>query len=485
MNYVKFFYKKILENINSNNIFTREKNKIYRYSDIKKFLGSFNKKINKKQNIKICTLAHKSFFLYSSIISILLTKNIWIPLDEELPISILKYIIKISKVDLVLVDSKNEKKFLKLFKKNNLNYINIEKINYKKNYPVFLKSDMYKENDLAMIFFTSGSTGYPKGVKITNKNFISSLKGQINHIFKKINDKKLVFGDYHNTSFVISLNILFPCLFLKSKIFYAKNFQDKINPLNHINKHKVNCVVTLPSTIDRIKSFNNNFKNMNLHALLVCGEPFYYDSLNFIIHNLKPKNLFNCYGSTELSPWIFTYKFKSKDLKTIKKIGLVPIGREFFNVKYKVYNQELIVNGPMVNNYLDTLQNKFNHKKINNDIWFFTKDKIKKYDNLIYIIGRSDSVVKLRGFRVELRGIESKIREFEKISNCFVFLSKEKRKNIYAAIETKNKKILQELEFFLENNLPNYMIPKKYKIYSSFPKNKNEKIDRYKIKKKF
>ena len=43
----------------------------------------------------------------------------------------------------------------------------------------------------------------------------------------------------------------------------------------------------------------------------------------------KPKYLFNCYGSTELSPWVFSYKFNRKDLKDIKKIGLVPIGKNF------------------------------------------------------------------------------------------------------------------------------------------------------------
>lgn len=489
MSYIKFFYKKILENINSKNIFTKEKGKIYRYHDIKKFIFSFNEKIYKikdnKKNLKICTLASKSFCLYSSILGILLTKNVWVPLDEEVPINITSFIIKTTKVDLVLVDNKNEKRFSNFLKKNNLKYINVEKLDYKKSHPIFFQSSNYKEKDLAMIFFTSGSTGYPKGVMITNKNFISSLQGQITHIFEKVNDKKLIFGDYHNTSFVISLNILLPCLLLKSKIYPANKIEDKINPLNHIKKNKVNCIVTLPSTINRIKSFNNNFKDLNLHALLICGEPFYYDNLNFIINKLRPKNLFNCYGSTELSPWIFTYKFKSQDLDMIKQIGLVPIGKKFFNVKHQVINQELRVTGPMVNNYLKISQNKHNHKNVNNNIWFLTRDKIKMRKNLVYIIGRSDSVVKIRGFRIELRGIEAKIREFEGINNCFVFLPSTNSKSIVAAIETKNKKIIGKLEIFLSNNLPNYMLPKKYKIYTSFPKNKNEKIDRYQIKKIF
>ena len=44
-----------------------------------------------------------------------------------------------------------------------------------------------------MIFFTSGSSGYPKGVKITNLNFISSLDGQFKNIFYCLKNKKILY----------------------------------------------------------------------------------------------------------------------------------------------------------------------------------------------------------------------------------------------------------------------------------------------------
>ena len=66
--------------------------------------------------------------------------------------------------------------------------------------------------------------------------------------------------------------------------------------------------------------------DIKLNGLLICGETFYYDTLKFIISKIAPKHLFNCYGSTELSPWVFSYKFNPEDLNHIKKIGLVPIG---------------------------------------------------------------------------------------------------------------------------------------------------------------
>ena len=138
----------------------------------------------------------------------------------------------------------------------------------------------------------------------------------------------------------------------------------------------------------------------------MCGEPFFYDVLRFVNKRLKPQILFNAYGSTELSPWVFSYQYKKNDLEEIKKIGMVPIGTEYFNVKKRIKKDTLYVNGPMVNNYLKKENNKINHKNFSNKLWYLTNDKVKKIKNKLYIIGRSDSVVKIKGYRIELRGIE-------------------------------------------------------------------------------
>ena len=45
------------------------------------------------------------------------------------------------------------------------------------------------DDSIGKYLFTSGSTGMPKGVKISNENFVSSLNGQIKHIFSYLNEK--------------------------------------------------------------------------------------------------------------------------------------------------------------------------------------------------------------------------------------------------------------------------------------------------------
>ena len=100
-------------------------------------------------------------------------------------------------------------------------------------------------------------------------------------------------------------------------------------------------------------------------------------------------------------------------------------------------------------------------------------------------MGRSDTVVKLRGYRIELKGIEANIRALGEVTNCYVFLSEEKNKKLIAAIESKNKNIIKKLQSHLSQKLQQHMIPSNYIIYKNFPLNKNGKIDRQKIKKNF
>ena len=75
-------------------------------------------------------------------------------------------------------------------------------------------------------------------------------------------------------------------------------------------------------------------------------------------------------------------------------------------------------------------------------------------------------------------------RDFGKIKNCYVFLSKNKRK-IVAAIECHNKSIEKSLSHYLDKNIQPYMKPNFFKVYKQFPKNKNGKIDRLFLRKNY
>ena len=96
-----------------------------------------------------------------------------------------------------------------------------------------------------MIFFTSGSTSDPKGVAISYKSFIYSAFQQIKNLNYKKNSE--IFSDYHDSSFVMSLNIIFPAMYLSSCISPITDYYDRINPIDHIKRNKVSVLITVPS----------------------------------------------------------------------------------------------------------------------------------------------------------------------------------------------------------------------------------------------
>ena len=484
------FYKKLFKNLDYKGTFYRHYDQVYKYNDLKQFYLKFLNIVSYLPNNrnKICVLSEKSFELYATSISTVLSNNIWIPISQTLPQHRIFEMIDIISPDLFIIDNLNTLKKIKIknyLKKKKKNLITFEDI--KNSIPIReIKLPEYKENDLSMIFFTSGSTGKPKGVKITQGSYIFSLLGQIKNIYKE--NKNLIFGDYHDISFVISLNILCVCFYVKGQISPGINTKDILFPIEHIHKNKVNTIITVPTTINRIRHYYKKLnKSFVLKFLIICGEPFYFDLLEYIFKKNYSENIFNAYGSTELSPWGFCYKCNIKDKDKFKDEIIVPIGKPFKKVITRIIDNEFFIGGPLLSDgYIDKTENSKAFRLINGKRFYKTNDIALKKKDIYFIKGRKDNVVKLFGYRIDLSEIDIHLRKNNKIMNCFIFV-KEMSDNstvICAAIESKKVSKLKIIDG-LKKKLPNYMIPKEILIYDKFPTNKNNKMDRSIIKKDF
>ena len=484
--YEKKFINKCFKNLEKKTNFYRYYKEKKSYQDLKNFYYKFKNKISKERK-KIVTFSDKSFEMYATVISIFLTNNIWVPLSLSLPVNRLISILKASDVNIIVCDKDLEilknTKFNKYVKKNKIKIFSYDHINNNITKNVFnLPSKKFNFNNISMIYFTSGSTGNPKGVPLTYHNFICCFKSKEKILYKK--NKNLVFGDYHDPSFVISLVILFPCLFLGSSISPSKNMFEALNPADHIKANRINTLITVPSTISRIRENKKSISQLkSLSKIVMCGEPFRLELSKFIIEKIKPRELYNFYGSTEVSPWIFYHKCNKRDLKTFKKFDLVPVGLPLKNIKVKIQKNELIVSGPVVaNGYLEKKQNLDTFIKLNGSLWYKTKDQVEVYNGKYFVKGRIDKVVKIQGYRVDLGDIEINIRKIKNIDEAIVYLKRKKKKKILScAIKTKEKINKISLLKNLSKKLPNYMIPKNITFYKKYPLNRSGKIDRKKI----
>ena len=114
-----------------------------------------------------------------------------------------------------------------------------------------------------------------------------------------------------------------------------------------------------------------------------------------------------------------------------------------------------------------------------------TGDLVKwLHDGNIVFLGRNDFQVKVRGFRVELGEIESRLNDHPGIAQCIVTATEKDRTNTICAYYTihpaagGNRPTRAELRDYLDNLLPDYMVPAFLIELDEMPLNANGKINR-------
>ena len=384
----------------------------------------------------------------------------FLPIDLSIPQERVEYMLSNANVRKVIVSSKEV-----IDDKNGLSYIMIDEM-FDDDASFYVQAD---SNNPAYILYTSGSTGNPKAVVVTFKGFMNFLEA-----VPKIIDFS------PGKSIACFTSVSFDIYFLEAilgltrglKVFLASE-DEQNNPQKMIKliiNNEIKMLQLTPSRLKMLMMYNNDLTFLNsVQDLMIGGEKLSDELLKKIQQGPKTR-IFNMYGPTETTIWSM--------ISELTGSGYVDLGQPILNTRIYLLKDrreeasngeegEICIGGDglaegYLNNPEQTHKNFIDLPFGSGERIYCTGD-IASYNSdgkLIYI-GRDDSQVKLRGYRIELEEIEENIRNVQGILNVMVCVSK-KDENLVACYVAEESINPEKIIKVISSKLPSYMIPSKY-----------------------
>jgi len=337
-------------------------------------------------------------------------------------------------------------------------------------------------NDDCVVFYTSGTTGNPKGVVIKHFN-LANFSGWFKDHYK-LSEKDNV-GAYANFSFDASLQDIFPTLICGACLYVIPTeIRLDLSMIDEFFKEKNISIVDMTTALGR--KYVEFFLGSTLKVLTVGGE-----ALSSINPPAEYK-LYNTYGPTECTVFVSSFEVKKKYINTpigkpIDNTDIYILDRNTDLCPIGVYGEICIAGRQVSSGYFkekeltakNFIKNEFNKDK-DYSVIYKTGD-IARYlpDGNIEFIGRKDSQVKISGFRIELSEIETAIKNVGDVKEVVLSCDEAEQgsKNIVAYIVCKGKLNKSELLFNLNSVLPPYMIPTTFIQIDKIPLTSNGKTD--------
>jgi amino acid adenylation domain-containing protein/thioester reductase-like protein len=302
-------------------------------------------------------------------------------------------------------------------------------------------------DDLAYVVFTSGSTGNPKGVKVTHRGVHNIISQQIS-IFEMVEGSKMIL--LNSISFDASLSDIFTTL-LSGSTLVIPDVGSSVT--EQIRKYGVTHLDISPALLNVIYT-DPSFSN--LQTIVVGGDVLSEEAIKHLRGKVK---LVNAYGPTETT--ICTSMKVIREPKHANCIG-VPVE----GVRYIVSDGELVIESDAcADGYHGLSSDSF--AIVEGRRRYHTGDYVSLIEGEYYFHGRKDRQVKIKGFRVELGEVEKIIKRDTLLSSVAVVYTH----NQLYCFST------QEVNRDNLSSLPYYMLPDHFVMVTEFKLNTNDKVD--------
>jgi amino acid adenylation domain-containing protein len=371
-------------------------------------------------------------------------------------------------------------------------------------------------DDTAYVIFTSGSTGTPKGVVVRHQPVINLIEW-VNKTFKVNETDRVLF--ITSLCFDLSVYDIFGLLAAGGSIrVVSKHDIREPENLLHILCHEpITFWDSAPPALQQLAPLFPQVAatNPQLRLVFMSGDWIPVTLPDQLKTTFPGVEVISLGGATEATVWSNYYPIEKVEPHWVS----IPYGKPIQNAKYYILDSylnpcpvgvtgELYIGGEcLASGYLNQIEltaQKFIPNPFIKGEVRRTKDEIKddiknslesleklyktgdlaRYqgDGNIEFLGRIDHQVKIRGFRIELGEIETVLAQHKSVQEAVVMAREDepgnKRLVAYVVVNQQSAPSMKELRRFLQEKLPEYMIPSVFMTIEHIPLTQNAKVDR-------
>lgn len=352
--------------------------------------------------------------------------------------------------------------------------------------PVFIG-----ERDTAYIFYTSGTTGMPKGVVVS----AGAVAAYLSETQKWAH---ITAADHVSESCDITFDLTIHSMFLcwaAGATLYVMSPLDLLSPARFIRQNTISAWLSVPTVIALMQQTGSLkpdiFPSLRLSAF--CGEPLPLSAAKAWAEAAPNSAVENIYGPTEATVACSRQTLGDLPVVTAER-NILAIGKAYDSVAIKIFDDDLeevpcgqpgeiaLAGRQLAEGYFDAPEQTADRFRIiDGERWYLTGDLGRRDEaGTFHHLGRTDNQIKLKGNRIELEEVEMHLRRAADSDLSVVVAWPVRDGSAQGLIGFTNSTLrtAEEIQTHMIKTLPRYMVPGAIRFVDALPRNANGKIDR-------